>query len=101
MFRKSILLMPWILFAVAAHAEDTPVREPTRGELLYETHCLACHNTEVHWRDKEIAKDWKSLRAEVMRWQKFSSLAWTDKDIDAVTQYVNALCYHYRVPDRP
>lgn len=102
MFSKSILLaVPWILLSIVARADDMQVHEPGRGELLYETHCLACHNTEVHWRDKENAKTWDGLHAEVTRWQKFSGLSWNDKDIEAVTRYLNMLYYHFHAPDQP
>jgi mono/diheme cytochrome c family protein len=99
MLRKSILLVMLILFGKLAYADAIPERAATRGELLYSTHCVACHSTQVHWQDKKIAKDWKSLRAEVLRWQKFSGLRWSNDDIAAVARYLNALYYHYPAPN--
>lgn len=26
-----------------------------RGQLLYSLHCVSCHDTEVHWREKKLA----------------------------------------------
>jgi mono/diheme cytochrome c family protein len=69
--------------------------DPPRGELLYSTHCIACHNAKIHWRDKKVAKDWASLKVEVRRWQGVAGLAWTDKDIVEVTRYLNTLHYHF------
>lgn len=57
----------------------------SRGELLYATHCIACHTTQVHWRDWRLAKDWTGLQAQVVRWQAAGSLNWSDEDIVAVT----------------
>ncbi len=92
----SVALIVLILCPVEADAQ--PMRAPSRGELLYSTHCIACHNEQVHWRDKKVARDWPSLEAEVRRWQKFSHLDWGGDDIAAVTRYLNALYYHYPVP---
>jgi mono/diheme cytochrome c family protein len=30
-------------------------RRHNRGERLYTTHCIACHSTQMHWRDKWVA----------------------------------------------
>jgi mono/diheme cytochrome c family protein len=76
-------------------ANAQPKGEVSRGELLYTTYCIACHSTEVHWRDKKIAKDWPGLEAQVRRWQGVAGLAWSNKDIVEVTRYLNALHYHY------
>ncbi|MDP2007542.1 MAG: cytochrome C [Rubrivivax sp.] len=70
----------------------------TRGELLYLTHCEACHTAQVHWRDDRQVVDWPSLRAQVRRWQSADRLAWPDDDIEAVAQYLNALFYHLPPP---
>lgn len=72
--------------------------EATRGELLYTTHCIACHNTSIHWRDKKIAGDWNSLNAQVRRWQEIAGLGWNNDDIAEVARYLNALHYHYPKP---
>jgi mono/diheme cytochrome c family protein len=91
----SILLALFILFGSPTDSNAQPLRDISRGELLYSTHCNACHSSQIHWRDKKLATDWASLRAEVRHWQKFSGLGWNDGDIDAVARYLNALYYHY------
>jgi mono/diheme cytochrome c family protein len=70
----------------------------TRGELLYGTHCLACHTQQMHWRQKKQVIDWPSLRAQVRRWQAADQLAWGDDDIEAVAQYLNTLFYRLPLP---
>lgn len=72
--------------------------EPGRGELLYTTHCVACHNARVHWRDKRLATDWNSLRAEVRRWQGFQKLGWSEGDIAEVARYLNHFYYDFLSP---
>jgi hypothetical protein len=99
MFLRSILVVLFILFGNLADADEQPMHDATRGELLYATHCIACHGTQIHWRDRKLATDWTSLQAEVRHWQKFSGLEWSDDDVVAVAHYLNALYYHYPSPD--
>jgi cytochrome c len=39
-----------LALALSAHAQS-------RGELLYSTHCVACHTAKIHWRDGRAATD--------------------------------------------
>lgn len=71
---------------------------PTRGALLYDTHCIECHTAQVHWRDRQQARDWATLKAEVFRWQAAAHLGWTDAEVDDVTDYLNDTVYHFAVP---
>lgn len=99
MLHRSIFAALFILFVNPASADTQPMRDTTRGELLYSAHCIACHNLQVHWRDKKLTKDWMSLRAEVRRWQKLSGLGWGEDDVETVALYLNAHYYHYPAPD--
>jgi mono/diheme cytochrome c family protein len=96
MLRKTILIAPFVLLATFADADAQSVRDVPRGELLYATHCAACHNAQVHWRDKRVVTDWASLQSEVRRWQGVAGLGWSDEDIAEVARYLNA--QHYRYP---
>ena len=64
------------------------------GELLYDTHCRACHTEQVHWRDKRAATDWPGLKEEVRRWQAADRLGWSEADVVAVARYLNETVYH-------
>jgi mono/diheme cytochrome c family protein len=74
-----------------------PLPAPSRGELLYQTHCVACHDRQVHWREKKLVGDWASLVAEVQRWQRNLGVGWTDDAVDDVARYLNDAIY--RLPD--
>jgi hypothetical protein len=87
--RVLIVVLTGSLFATA------PAMAQSRGALLYATHCIACHTTEVHWRDQRSASDWPALKAQVRRWQDAASLAWGDDDILAVSRYLNDSVYHF------
>jgi mono/diheme cytochrome c family protein len=65
------------------------------GALLYQTHCIGCHGTQIHWRDDRLAKDWTSLAAQVRRWQTNTGLHWSDEQIDAVARHLNDTIYHF------
>jgi len=99
MLRKLLFAVLLILFGNFANGETQPMRDASRGELLYATHCIGCHNTQVHWRDKKLVSDRASLRSAVRHWQGFSGLGWTDDDVAEVARYLNALYYHYPLPD--
>jgi len=84
--------------ALPLFAQSPSQPAPSRGKLLYETHCIACHDTQVHWRDRKLATDWARLSEQVRRWQVNSGLQWTDDDRDEVVRYLNATIY--RFPDQ-
>lgn len=93
-----VLLAIALLAALPAAAELPPGGARSRGELLYATHCIGCHTTQVHWRQKKLARDWASLVREVRRWTATGALNWTNDEIAEVARYLNATQYHYPVP---
>ena len=78
--------------SVLAHSQARP--GATRGELLYTTHCISCHTTQMHWRNDRQAHDWDSLKMQVRRWQGNASLQWGDADIAEVARHLNDTIYH-------
>lgn len=92
--RQSILGSVASVF-VGVLAASTPASAQDRGELLYSTHCVTCHTTQMHWRAGRAATDWPTLKAQVRRWQGAASLAWTEEDVLAVARYLNDAIYHF------
>ena len=92
----------WLALAgltLLADAQQRPAE--TRGEQLYSTHCVACHTTQMHWRNDRQAFDWESLKFQVCRWPGNAGLAWNDADIAKVSRYLNETIYHYpQINDR-
>jgi mono/diheme cytochrome c family protein len=74
-------------------AETVP--SESRGGLLYSTHCSTCHTSAIHWRERKLATDWKSLKAQVNRWQSYNKLGWREEDIADVTYYLNIHYYNF------
>ena len=93
--RSLICLLALTAVAGLAHAQQTPEAVSTRGELLYSTHCIECHTTQMHWRAQRKAVDWDTLRFQVQRWQGVASLRWSDTDIDDVARYLNDTIYKF------
>ena len=87
-----------VCLGIPAIANAQPNKYVTRGEMLYSTHCIACHTAKVHWRDDKLAKDWASLNSQVRRWQRNAELKWSDDDIAEVARYLNASHYHFSEP---
>jgi len=92
--RNLSLSMLSLTIAMPLLAQAPPA---SRGALLYETHCIACHDTQIHWRGRTLVIDWTSLSTQVRRWQANANLNWTDDEIDDVVRYLNATIY--RFPD--
>ena len=88
-----------LLNAGAAMAQAAPA--PSRGQLLYGTHCIACHDQRLHWRDQRRATDWTTLRDWVRHWQGAEQLRWGDDDIDEVARHLNDTIYRFPSPVAP
>jgi len=94
MFERKLLLAPMFVAACAtASAQNAPT--PSRGQLLYSTHCIACHNTQIHWSDRRLATDWETLKAQVRQWQARAQLNWSDADIVEVARHLNETIYRF------
>lgn len=88
------------LAPVCALAADAPQAQPdvSRGELLYNTHCIECHNTKMHWRTNSVVSGWPSLLAQVRKWQQASGQGWREDDVREVARYLNGQYYHLPPP---
>ena len=91
--QRILAAVAMVSFCAASHSQAAPAQ--TRGELLYSTHCVSCHTTQMHWRNDRQAFDWDSLRLQVRRWQTNTGLTWTEADITEVSRYLNATIYNY------
>lgn len=73
---------------------------PTRGQLLYQTHCSGCHSTQMHWRERRVVRDWASLVEQVAQWAARERLAWGEEDVLAVALHLNETIYRLPLPER-
>jgi len=89
---RHVVFIALLGVSVMAHAQ---VPAQTRGQLLYGTHCISCHSTQMHWRENKRAYDWDSLKLQVRRWQDNASLQWSEADVAEVARHLNDTIYHY------
>ena len=87
---RSILTLLTVLLLPLAAAAQAP---ESRGQMLYGNHCIACHTTQMHWRDRKLVTDWSSLKVQVRRWQGAAQLNWSEDDIDDVARFLNDAFY--------
>jgi hypothetical protein len=96
---EHLSVLRWVAYTLLGVAVvATPAIAQNRGELLYSTHCGACHAAQIHWRASRAVTDWTSLRAEVRKWQVVASLAWSEDDVLDVARYLNDSIYHFVIP---
>ncbi len=99
MIRRFEQIVIACVFAAAAPAVWAQgATQPSRGELLYSTHCIACHTQQIHWREQKLVTDWAGLDGQVRRWARNTGLSWSDSDVVEVARYLNALHYRFPVP---
>jgi len=76
----------------------TPQITPTHGQLLYENHCMHCHESTVHIREARRATSLKAVEGWVMRWADQQQLNWGPDDIADVVDYLNRRYYKFPPP---
>jgi mono/diheme cytochrome c family protein len=94
---RSLLALAALVCVVGASSAQTRAA-PSGGALLYDTYCVSCHSSQIHWRDRKLARDYAGLARQVMRWQANVGLQWTAEEIDEVARYLNATIYHFPEP---
>ena len=67
----------------------------SRGQLLYEHHCLKCHESNIHIREGNKARNVEDVKAWVVKWQAYEKLNWDQDAINAVTEYIVKLYYKF------
>ena len=85
-----------VLIALAlGNGADVGAADASRGRLLYETVCMACHSRQVHWRDQRLATDLASLTGQVRRWAGVAGSGWTESEIQDVVRYLDETIYRF------
>ena len=67
--------------------------QTSRGQLLYENHCLECHTSVVHIRNNRKAVTLTEVRNFVIRWSHELRLPWQEEEIDDVVRYLDQQYY--------
>lgn len=77
----------------AAPQPPAPTETESRGKLLYENHCMGCHESLVHVRERRLVKSLAELQAQVARWSSYQNLRWNKEDVGEVARYLNQHFY--------
>jgi len=67
-----------------------------RGRLLYENHCVSCHESTVHIRGARKAANPAELRAFIQRWSTELKLDWREGEVSDVYEYLNSRYYRFK-----
>ena len=94
---KAVLFL-CLLFGLNTLSFAQGKHNEARGQLLYATHCIACHTAQIHWREQKLAKDWEGLVEQVKRWQYIGGLGWSEDEVKDVAYHLDTLFYHYKNP---
>jgi mono/diheme cytochrome c family protein len=84
--------------ALAAPAVLSQDGDATRGQLLYDNHCQACHTSQAHVRANRKARTIADIRGFARRWQAVLGLGWSESDVNDVATWLFLRFYD---PDRP
>lgn len=80
----------WTVRVLCGASTVTPsAPAQSRGERPRSTHGIACHTSQMQWRDQRAATDRISLKSCVRRGQSVASREWIDDDALAVTRRLN------------
>jgi hypothetical protein len=74
-----------------------PVMPPAvpRGQLLYENHCMSCHESTVHIRTRQQAKSLPQLQARVRYWADYLQVHWDREEVEDVVNHLNSQYYRF------
>ncbi len=59
-----------------------------RGQLLYENHCVECHDGRAHYRENRRASSLAEVRQWVVKWSATLQLQWSADERGDVAAYL-------------
>jgi mono/diheme cytochrome c family protein len=93
----SMRLAPALLFVcMSANAQDI-----SRGQMLYETHCVVCHREGLHERRNSKVATYADLRYQVERWTQQTGRSFTPAEREDLIEFLDATHYRLDLNPRP
>lgn len=88
---------PELGFPALDAPRSKPVAAPAaaRGQLLYENHCMSCHDSMIRIRTRQQVGSLSGLRKQVSRWARHLQLRWSSEDLNDVVAYLNRQYYQF------
>jgi hypothetical protein len=80
---------------------NTSVAESSRGKMLYNNHCVECHESNVYIREKRRVKSTADIVYWISHWSNHLELDWNTDDINEVGHYLEETYYNFKAkPDK-
>lgn len=92
---KRQILLYSALTATIAFAPLAQAQDEESGKGLHDSHCVACHGSEVYTRKDHRVTNMDALNTQVTRCENNLGLQWFDEQRDAVSNYLNDSYYHF------
>jgi mono/diheme cytochrome c family protein len=92
----AVASLPILLLTSAGASAQAP--DASRGQALYENHCVVCHTGQVHARVNRIAATRTEIRDIVEKWQAQQKLLWNAQDVEDVVEFLNRTRYRFPEP---
>jgi Raf kinase inhibitor-like YbhB/YbcL family protein len=83
-----VLLFAAILATLLQPLSRATEQDPDYGALLYQNHCLGCHESSIRIRGAHKARSLSDVRKHVARWARSEQLSWGGEEIAAVSSYL-------------
>jgi hypothetical protein len=81
--------------AAGPNGTTSDANVPSRGQLLYENHCMVCHESQLHVREDRRATSGAAVEDQVRRWSGEQKLEWDEEDVSDVTGYLLHRYYRF------
>lgn len=89
------------LFVLVPLCLNAAAQDVSRGQLLYENHCIACHREGLHERQASKVATYGDLRFQVDRWTKETGRRFTPAEREDLIEFLDATHYRlYLQPDK-
>jgi len=89
------LLPGFAMVLLFACFEEGRAADIGRGQLLYENHCMSCHESVVHIRENRRAGALGEIYWQTTRWAVTQQLEWRYEEVRDVAQYLNNQFYKF------
>jgi len=87
-----------LLISLAGAVSSALAVDVERGRMLYENHCISCHESVVHIRNDRKAKSLGEVNWQIARWATERRLEWRYDEVREVSRYLNAHYYQFPQP---
>ena len=85
----------WLMAALLLACASAGAQDISRGQLLYETHCIMCHREGLHERKDSKVATYTDLRYQVERWTRQAGRVFSAAEREDLIEFLDAT--HYRL----